>query len=359
LKYNVLICPPSFSAGGGIPAVVDGYSKVYKHISGLQSLIIPYGQTRSGKSLLTLMLGELKRYMNIIKHCSKMKVNILHIHSAFDHKTIIKDTILMLIAKYFSKIFVLHIHGGDWGNMIKWNSISNKIAQNLLDKCDGIIVTSKSELQILNSMRKKKNTIMLGNPILPLAKVKKDRSSSTHRILTFIFASRLIPEKGILDLLNAFKYLGNHKFKLKIFGDGPLHKRVSETVQLLEGERDIEFFGEIGFDQLIDEYLQSDVFIFPSYHHEGFPMSIFYALQCNMAVISTKVRPINDYLTSGINCRWIQNQSPQAIAEAIEYYILNRSELLSACTANKTLSEQFVPEMIAPAIADYYDKLLG
>src|SRR5699024_9475478 len=103
------------------------------------------------------------------------------------------------------------------------------------------------------------------------------------------FIGRLVQEKGIFDLLDAFNSIEDRNFKLLVIGDAGKSERDQETVQRLQhDENDNVIF--TGYRSDITELLALlDIFFLPS-HLEGITKSIIEAMAMECSVVATNIR---------------------------------------------------------------------
>lgn len=124
----------------------------------------------------------------------------------------------------------------------------------------------------------KRDELKVGNKYL-------DKYPNDEIIITF--AGRMIKEKGILNLLEAFRKLNKdklkHKPRLVVAGDGDLLNGIKEKYR----DKDIDILGKLGFDDVMALYKRTDIFVHPSQYPEGLPTSILEAGLMGCAVIAT------------------------------------------------------------------------
>lgn len=98
------------------------------------------------------------------------------------------------------------------------------------------------------------------------------------------FAGRLVPEKGVLQLIEAVTAVNQSGFKLKLLiaGDGPLYQDLAN-----QNLQHAVLLGKLNFDQMIILYEASDIFCLPS-KSEGFPTTVLEAAACKCFVITTE-----------------------------------------------------------------------
>lgn len=99
------------------------------------------------------------------------------------------------------------------------------------------------------------------------------------------FAGRIIKEKGIIMLLDAFKELSvDYKDSvLVVAGDGPILSQLKEQYK----SDNIFFEGKLSYDEVMSLYNATDIFVHPSMFPEGLPTAILEAGLMNCAIIAT------------------------------------------------------------------------
>ncbi|MGT2832075.1 glycosyltransferase family 4 protein [Streptococcus halotolerans] len=112
----------------------------------------------------------------------------------------------------------------------------------------------------------------------------KSFSSDLDNKLVITYAGRIIREKGIEILLQAYSEIPESPDKiLMVAGDGPILEELKETYQ----RSDIHFLGKLDFEQTMSLMNQTDIFVYPSMFPEGLPTSILEAGSLKSAVIAT------------------------------------------------------------------------
>ena len=104
--------------------------------------------------------------------------------------------------------------------------------------------------------------------------------------INICYAGRLIKEKGLYELCDAFNKLSKEykNIKLQIAGDGPILEDLK--VKYSQNEK-IVFLGKLNFDNVMKLYNSCDIFVYPSMYAEGLPTSILEAGLMKCAVIAT------------------------------------------------------------------------
>ena len=101
--------------------------------------------------------------------------------------------------------------------------------------------------------------------------------------LKLLYASRLEPGKGILELLAAFTQLNSDHFELFIAGSGTLSDSISQIKK-----ENIHVLGFVDESKLIELFRSSDVFVFPT-RAESFPLVVLEALSSGTYILASEV----------------------------------------------------------------------
>ncbi|MEP6594738.1 MAG: glycosyltransferase family 4 protein [Ginsengibacter sp.] len=171
------------------------------------------------------------------------------------------------------------------------------------------------------------NILFAANNLRERLQVKKDD-------FVFVFIGRLVKDKGMEELVDAFSRLKktHRNSKLLLVGhyEPELDPLSNDTVQLIQEDNDIM---QVGFQADIRPYLAiSDVLTFPSYR-EGFPNVPMQAACMNIPSIVTDINGCNEIIEDGKNGLIIPPKNSEALYQAMEALITNRS-LYDALKAN-------------------------
>jgi glycosyltransferase involved in cell wall biosynthesis len=115
-----------------------------------------------------------------------------------------------------------------------------------------------------------------------------------------LYAGRLSPEKGVLDLVEAANGL-----PLVVAGDGPLRDRVPDAL------------GFVPHDELERLFARAAVVVCPS-HREGFGVVCAEAMAHGRPVVATAVGGLRDLVLDGQTGLLVPPRDPAALREALE-----------------------------------------
>jgi glycosyltransferase involved in cell wall biosynthesis len=134
--------------------------------------------------------------------------------------------------------------------------------------------------------------------------------------LLVIFVGRLVKEKGIIDLLYAFKNIKEENINLLVIGDAPNTERDNSINNIIESSDNpnVTFTGRV--DNVEDFLYASDVFVLPSYR-EGMPRSIIEAMAMKNAIIATDIRGSREEVDDDVNGYLVNVKSPNEITSKL------------------------------------------
>jgi glycosyltransferase involved in cell wall biosynthesis len=169
----------------------------------------------------------------------------------------------------------------------------------------------------------------------------------------FLYAGRLVPEKGVFDLLRAYGALATEVRKdvgLVFVGDGigrsALLQRAAAT-----NPGSIQLVGFAQREQLAAYYALADVFVFPS-HTDPWGLVVNEAMACGLPIISSGVAGcVADLVESGWNGRIFSAGDLGQLACAMDE-LARDAELRSLMgQRSKDRIQQFSPEAWAAGMA--------
>jgi glycosyltransferase involved in cell wall biosynthesis len=211
-----------------------------------------------------------------------------------------------------------------------WGKL-NSIVKNLLSFIIG--------LQVITLVAQSESWLNYYRSIFPLAVINQASATvaqdffNHHRTTLslkqphhLLFIGWIIPDKGIVDLLDAMVILSRTCPDVRLRLVGPLFGKENfwkHEVTVRGISNNVEFLGAIfGRKKLIDELDSASIFVFPS-HFEGFPVALLEAITMGLPCVGTAVGGIPDILGDGVAGVLVEPKSPQQIADALYKLIID------------------------------------
>ena len=170
----------------------------------------------------------------------------------------------------------------------------------------------------------------------------------------FLFVGRVVPEKGVFDLLEAYGKLTPELrtlVNLVLVGEGSAREEVTRrAMQIAPGQ--VRCPGFVQRDQLASYYALSDVFVFPS-HSDPWGLVVNEAMACGLPVISSDAAGcVEDLLEDNWNGRVVGRGDVVQLASAMEE--LGRDSVLRTQMGNHCRERilRYSPAACAAGIAE-------
>ena len=140
-----------------------------------------------------------------------------------------------------------------------------------------------------------------------------------------LFLSRIIRDKGIYELVDAFELIKAQfpDLKLTIAGDGPELKALTRYVNERNFGNSVIFTGYVRNSAKAKVFLESDIYILPTFS-EGCPVSLLEAMAAGLAVITSPVGGIADIIDDDVNGILLTHITPSHIAAALTRLLNDR-----------------------------------
>jgi len=132
--------------------------------------------------------------------------------------------------------------------------------------------------------------------------------------VTYVSTARLVTDKGIGELIVAFKKLRalHDDVQLNMVGDGPQMKEFKMLAQSIKG---ISWLGHQ--PEPLNYVIQSDVFVLPTYH-EGFSIALLEACMEGLAIITTNVGGNPEIIVDGKTGLLVEVKNSDQLFDAME-----------------------------------------
>lgn len=190
--------------------------------------------------------------------------------------------------------------------------------------------------------------------------VKQSELMRENDCFTFCFVGRLVGDKGINELIQAFTRLSDiyPKVRLLLVGgrEDSLDPLQEDTlVKIRTNERIVS----VGSQRDVRPYLAaSDAFVFPSYR-EGFPNVVLEAGAMGLACIVTDINGSNEIIIPGENGEIIPPRDENALYNKMKEWVENPEKVSKmAANARHLIESRYEQKMVWIALLDEYNRLL-
>ena len=246
--------------------------------------------------------------------CAFSKADVVHIHAE-------GPAFMCWLPKLFGKRVVVTVHGLDWQRE-KWKSgfaskyihAGEKMAVKLADE---IIVLSKNTQDYFRDTYGRE-TVFIPNgvnkpEIRPAAQITE--KFDLHKDEYFLFLGRLVPEKGVHYLVDAFLKTKTDKKLVIAGGTSGTDGYIKGLKELAKDDPRIQFTGFVQGQTLEELYSNAYVYVLPS-DVEGMPLSLLEAMSygncCLTSTIPECTEVVEDHAVS------FQKSDVSALTDALQ-----------------------------------------
>ncbi|WP_221656904.1 glycosyltransferase family 4 protein [Bacteroides salyersiae] len=181
-------------------------------------------------------------------------------------------------------------------------------------------------------------------------------------VFTFVFVGRIVGDKGINELVEAFIHLLKDNPNVRLILVGPYEDNL-DPVSILTKERinntpQIVAVGSIFDDTLLLYYAASDCFVFPSYR-EGFPNTVMEAGAMGLPSIVTDINGSREIIENGKNGIIIPSKNSDALYEAMKSMLDdNEAYVRMSANARPMIESRFEQGFVKSCLLDFYDEII-
>lgn len=290
--------------------------------------------------------------------------DLIHFNTAFDLKTLLRDTFtLALLPKNKAKIF-LKIHGAEEEVLRSKNPLLVILKWYLNKRVDGFgVFTTAEKAAFLDSGFAERKFHFVKNALTIKEDFPKDfarAQKSSGDTFELLFVSRFVPKKSLIETIQACALVRDrgYKFVLTAVGDGETRAAAENEVDKLHLTENVKFTGYIPETSVTPYFFNSDILIFPTRYGEGFPVVFFKGTAAGLPIVSSRFRAAADYLSQPENCLFCEPTPPDLAAAIIN--LIDDAELRRRMTTNNlAFGESLKPEKIAEEYLEIYRKITG
>ena len=236
---------------------------------------------------------------------------------------------MLWLPKIFHKKIIVTIHGLDW-QRAKWGGFATKYIKfgekMAAQYADEIIVLSKG-IQKYFKDEYNRDTIVLPNGIERPQNLKPDIINKKYNLEKdkyILFLARIVPEKGLHYLLNAFKKIDTEKKLVIAGGASHTNEYFEEIKKMANKDSRVIMTGFVQGQELQELFSNCYLYCLPS-DIEGMPISLLEALsygkRCLVSDIEENVQVSKKYLDTfkKSNVEDLKNKLQQLLENSNKY----------------------------------------
>jgi glycosyltransferase involved in cell wall biosynthesis len=284
--------------------------------------------------------------------------DIIHVHglwSGFPHQACAyaRKQIIPLVVSPHGMLTPWALNNSKWKKRLAWSLYQKRD----LTSASLLHATADSEVVDIRQMGLKQSIVVapLGvNISLERLTVRRNNPKIA------LFVSRVHPQKGLFNLIDAWSRVKPHGWKMVIAGpdqDGHTAE-VLDRASALGIAEDIEMRGAVFGVEKDDLYAQADLFVLPS-HSENFGVVVIEALAQGCPVITTKGTPWTELATN--HCGWWIDVGVEPLANALwkAMSLTDEERQLMGEKGRKLVKDRYAWPTIADQMKQAYEWVLN
>ena len=180
-------------------------------------------------------------------------------------------------------------------------------------------------------------------------------------LFTFVFIGRVVRDKGIDELVEAFSLLHSEHPQTRLILVGRAEDNLDpvspHTRSTIASHPAIE---AVGNQSDVRPWLAaSDALVFPSYR-EGFPNVVIEAGALDLPSIVTDINGSREIIVHGQNGIIVPPRNAQALLQAMTQFVQNpQATQAMALKARQMIASRFEKSFVQKCLFDYYNQILG
>lgn len=186
--------------------------------------------------------------------------------------------------------------------------------------------------------------------------------ATNEKPFTYIFVGRIVGDKGINELVEAFIKLHDKYSNTKLVLVGRYENEldpVSElTQQRIAVAKAIDACGPKYGDDLLQMYVDADCFVMPSYR-EGFPNAVMEAGAMGLPSVVTDINGSREIIIEGENGLIVPPRTVEPLFKAMEKMLTDKMvREKMADNARKLIDSRFEKSFVQGCLINFYNEIL-
>ena len=180
-------------------------------------------------------------------------------------------------------------------------------------------------------------------------------------VFTFLFVGRIVGDKGINELVQAFERLQGECTDVRLLLVGKFEENLDplqpETMEAIQSNPGIEHVGAQYGDDLLAHYAASDCFVFPSYR-EGFPNTVMEAGAMELPCIVTDINGSREIIVNSENGVIIPSKDADALYQAMKAIVTDKAQTAYyAAQARQMIADRFEQSFVRKCLYEFYGEI--
>lgn len=363
-SLRVLILARELGSDGG---VVNFVQQLFSNLpSSVAASHYCIGRRKGRRGMLARGLNTIEDAVRLWREARLNDYDVIHLNPSLNAPSVVRDGLFMVVLKAIgSTKTVVSFHGWD-------SSFERRIGGSWWKrKLFGWAFGGASEILVLAPQFKDWLVDIIGFPASRtkvfttsfdtalFSRVTRRRADNGFRL---VFMARLVRDKGIYELLEAFQSIASIRpdISLILAGDGEEWRGLQKWVEERGLIHRISCPGYLRGHDKAELLMNADLFVFPTYYGEGCPVALLEAMAAGLPVVTTPVGGIPGIVSDGVNGVLLKDVRADTIADAIKSLMANPDLRQRMGEQNRTESwDKYTALVVAQQFEKFYLDAVG
>ncbi len=289
-------------------------------------------------------------------------VDLVHINPSLNMRSVIRDGLLLLIAKAHHRPVLVFFRGWERDFEARIRTRYAGLFRLVYGRADAFVVLAEQ-------FRRSLEALGLRAPVTLETTVVADAVFAEHpdyaaggkrdpAACEILYLSRLDRKKGIAEAIGAVAWLVARfpSVRLTIAGDGP-ERAGAETLAHKLGTDCISFAGHLDDEARWHAYRRADIFLFPAVD-EGMPNTVLEAMAFGLPIVTRPVGGIRDFFENERMGYITESQDPAVFGMLLAHLVENPALRASVGRYNRDYARRrFAATVVAARLLEIYDQV--
>jgi glycosyltransferase involved in cell wall biosynthesis len=317
---QVLILGPSRAAVSGVSTHLN---ELFESDLGESFCLRQYQVGSEGRveSRLDMLLRILVSPFELAARLLREGSDIVHINATLSGKGYWRDLAYMSVAKLLGRKVIFQVHGGPFAqSFFARTRVPPALLRLTLSFADVVVLLSTHHMKAYREFAPKVHLDMIsyGVEIPDDVDLRLERYASPGP-LRILYAGRLVPEKGLFELVEALQILRTRRVEVRMtfVGSGPLEPALRRKIVDAGLDDRVEVRAPVFGAAKHEMWSRAHVLAMPT-HWEGLPLALLESMAAGCVPVITPVGGIPDVVQDHVQGILISPRDPPGLADALQ-----------------------------------------
>ncbi len=285
---------------------------------------------------------------------------IVHINATLSGKGYWRDLAYMIVAKLLRRRVIFQVHGGPFAqSFFARTRVPPALLRFTLSFADVVVLLSTHHMKAYQEFAPNACLEMISYGVeVPDVDLRFERYASPGP-LQIVYVGRLVPEKGLFELVEALRILRARRVEVRMafVGSGPLERALRSAVVDAGLDDRVEVRAPVFGAAKHELWSRAHVLAMPT-HWEGLPLALLESMAAGCVPVITPVGGIPDVVQDHVQGILVSPRDPAGLADALQELHEDREAVWRMAIAGRErLVERYSRSRLAADFRRLYERL--